>query len=343
MAMSRYIFLKTISGQKRFPLVLMLEPLHACNLRCSGCGRIREYVDSMNKQMTLAECLDSVRECNAPIVSICGGEPLLYRELPQLVDAILKQKKHIYLCTNGVILEEYVDTLQKIRNKYLKQRLFLNVHLDGPEEIHDRIVERSGVFQKAINGIKRAKEAGFPVYTNTTLYHGTNIDSLLSLADTLLSCHVDGLMISPAFHYSSVDTIPIKDSLNSTQSEPELFLNREEINKIFREIRSQMQKYPLTATPDFLDFLCGELSLTCAAWANPTRNIRGWRSPCYLIADHHYATYQELLKKTDWEHIGPEHDVRCQNCLTHCGFEPASVLHRGGLRKLLRLIRWEMS
>jgi hopanoid biosynthesis associated radical SAM protein HpnH len=333
---------KKLTGTKKFPLVLMLEPLHACNLKCSGCGRIREYADTLGQRLSVDECLHAVKECDAPIVSICGGEPLLYPDIVELTDRILQLGKHIYLCTNGVLLEEKLgDFVQLAKHsatwlgRRVKSRLYWNVHLDGTEAVHDAIVEKPGTFNQAYQGIFAAKREGFYVYTNTTLYKTSSVDDLVALAEMFHNCvpkhiNIDGMMIAPGYGYDVVQN-------------DRFFLNRAEIHELFREIRQKMKKYRMTATPIYLDFLCGERELPCAAWANPTYNIKGWRSPCYLIADKHYATYQEFIEQTDWSTIGLGNDVRCQDCMMHCGYEPAAVLFGNRLRDLLRMALWQVS
>jgi len=350
--MAQYIIRRKLFGPKYFPLVLMLEPLHACNLRCSGCGRVREYADSVSQRMSVAECLDSITECGAPIVSICGGEPLIYPEIVELVDRTLKLGKHIYLCTNGVLLEDKLDDFIRLshKNKRVKGRLFWNVHLDGPEETHDAIVEKEGVFAKAVEGIAGAKEAGFYVYTNTTLYRQTMVDELVELCEDLQRLAVDGMMFAPAYGYEAVVWQTPKEpgtERYSAQS-PELqknsiFLTREETHEKFREVREKLNRFRMTATPIYLDFLCGEIDLPCAAWANPTRNVKGWKGPCYLVTDRHFSTYRELIGEIDWSKIGPGNDVRCVHCLMHCGFEPAAVLFANRLRQLIRMAVWQLS
>ncbi len=336
--MTQYLMRRKLFGPKYFPLVLMLEPLHACNLRCSGCGRIREYADTVSKRLSVAECLDSITECGAPIVSICGGEPLIYQDIVELVDRTLRLGKHIYLCTNGLLLEEKLDDFIRLshKNKRVKGRLFWNVHLDGMEKTHDAIVEKEGAFAKAAEGISGAKEAGFYVYTNTTLYRQTTVDELIVLCEYLELMGVDGMMFAPGYGYESV--CRENDSVHDS-----IFLTREETHAKFREIRERLSRFRLTATPIYLDFLCGELQLPCAAWANPTRNVKGWKGPCYLVTDKHHATYRELIEATDWSKIGPENDPRCEHCLMHCGFEPAAVLYTTRLRDMLRMAVWQMS
>ena len=327
--LSRYILGQKLHGRKNFPLVLMLEPLHACNLRCSGCGRIREYADTLGKHLSVVECLDSVKECSAPIVSVCGGEPLLYPKITELIDEILNLSKHIYLCTNGTLLENRLPDFESIKNKHLKSRLYWNVHLDGPESVHDLIVERNGVFQKAICGITAAKKAGFYVYTNTTLYKQTTLDDLLNLCRQLEKIGIDGVMLAPGFGYESVGN----DSI---------FLSRDETHGLFRQIREKMGKFRITTTPIYMDYLCGDISLSCAAFANPTRNIAGWKGPCYLVTDKHYGTYDELVHETDWSKIGPGNDPRCEHCLSHCGFEPAAVFATNSVTNVLRMGFWQL-
>src|SRR5262245_40352804 len=155
LSMAAYILRKKIAGVKRFPLVLMLEPLRACNLTCTGCGRIREYSTSVKDKLSLDECLAAVDEAATPIVSICGGEPMIYPQIGELVHGILKRRKHIYLCTNGMFIRKRLHEFRP------SPRLFFNVHLDGLEETHDKAVERVGVFREAIAGIKVAKKRGF--------------------------------------------------------------------------------------------------------------------------------------------------------------------------------------
>jgi hopanoid biosynthesis associated radical SAM protein HpnH len=330
-SMTSYLLRKKLTGEKYFPLVLMLEPLHACNLRCSGCGRIREYAETMNQRLSVSACLAAVRECGAPIVSICGGEPLIYPEIGELASKLLERKKHLYLCTNGLLLEKKLAELP--RNK----RLMINVHLDGMESTHDRIVEREGVFEAAVRGIKAAKAAGFAVYTNTTIYKETDMHEIAVLFAYLTELGVDGLMISPAFGYEAVqNSLPIHGA--------EMFMTKDEIHAKFREARPMLGKFHVTASPIYLDFLCGERELPCAAWANPTYNVRGWRAPCYLRGDIHYESYLMLTEATEWESLGHGNDPKCEHCLVHCGFEPAAVLRsNGGMRDLLKMAVWQMS
>jgi hopanoid biosynthesis associated radical SAM protein HpnH len=307
---------------KRFPLVLMLEPLHACNLTCTGCGRIREYESTITQKLTLAQCLGAVDECGAPVVSICGGEPLLYPEIGPLVAALLERDKYIYLCTNGMLMRK------RLADFTPDDRLFFNVHLDGLEKTHDICVEKEGVFREAIEGIKAAKQAGFKVSTNTTIYKETDMREIEALLEYLEQFHLDGHMLSPAYGYTAVD-------------DREIFMTRDDVHEKFKDIGRLSQRFRLNSTPVYLDFLQGSRDLPCTAWGNPTYNTNGWKGPCYLITDGHYRTFEELMTKTPWESYGHGNDPRCEHCMVHCGFEPSAAL---GINSKpgdsLRMLHW---
>ncbi len=329
-SLTAYLLRKRLSGEKHFPLVLMLEPLHACNLQCSGCGRIREYAATMKQRLSLEQCLAAVDECGAPVVSICGGEPLIYPDIAALVENTIARGKHVYLCTNGVFLEKKLPQFRP------SSRLFLNVHLDGMEATHDRLVGRSGVFATAVEAIRAALRAGFQVCSNTTVYKETDMREIALLFDYLGELGVGGMMISPAYSYEAVCRRPGDGD--------GLFMSREEIHAKFREGQHLLAHCRLTATPVYQEFLRGERELPCAAWANPTRNVLGWKGPCYLITDGHYRSYRELIEQTDWEQCGPGRDPRCAHCLVHCGFEPAAVLYGNrNLRDVLKMAVWQMN
>src|SRR5499425_3164325 len=230
-----YIAGKKLSRTPRFPLVLMLEPLHACNLTCTGCGRIREYSQTIKEKLTVEECLASVDEAGAPIVSICGGEPLIYPEIGSLVRGILKRRKHIYLCTNGMFIRKRLHEFKPT------SRMFFNVHLDGLEKTHDLCVERDGVFQAAINGIKAAKEAGFQVCSNTTIFRETDLNEIRELFQYLNTLKVDGFMISPAYSYAAVQT-------------KEIFMPRTETRQKFQQARNLLNEFKLMTSPIYLEF-----------------------------------------------------------------------------------------
>ena len=312
-SMTAYLLKKRLAGQAKFPLVLMLEPLHACNLACAGCGRRREYADTTSRRLSIEECLASVAECGAPVVSVCGGEPLIYPGVGELVKRIIEGRRHVYLCTNGLLLK---DKLGEFRPS---SRLFINVHLDGMESTHDSMVGKPGVFAQAIEGIRAAKAGRFMVCTNTTIYKNTDVHEIAVLLEYLTELGVDGFMISPAYGYEAVERAD-PDAGN------EIFMTREEVHAKFRQARPLLKQFRLVTSPIYLDFLCGRRRLPCAAWANPTRNVRGWKGPCYLITDRHYESYRELVESTDWDNLSSGNDPRCQHCLVHCGFEPAAVL-----------------
>lgn len=323
--LSSYIAGKRLRGREKFPLVMMLEPLHACNLTCTGCGRIREYKETILEKLTVEQCLKALDECGAPVVSICGGEPMIYQEIGRLVQEILARKKHIYLCTNGMF------TRKRLKEFKPSSRFFFNVHLDGMEQTHDLCVERKGVFREAIEGIKAAKSAGFHVCTNTTIYKQTDLGEIAELFEYLHPLGVDGHMISPAYSYQAVQN-------------KEIFMSREEVRDKFRLARQLLEKYALMTSPIYLEYLRGERELMCTAWGNPTYNPRGWKGPCYLITDRHYATFKDFLEKTPWENYGRGRDPRCEDCMVHVGYEPSAVL--GANRKFSdswKLFKWQLS
>jgi hopanoid biosynthesis associated radical SAM protein HpnH len=326
-----YMAGKAIKREKRFPLVLMLEPLHACNLTCTGCGRIREYSTTIKDRLTVEECLASVDEAGAPIVSICGGEPLIYPDIGELVKGILKRRKHIYLCTNGMFIQKRLDEFRPT------SRFFFNVHLDGLEDTHDIAVERRGVFKAAVEGIIAAKKRGFLVCTNTTIYKETDLGEIDRLFAYLTKLGVDGFMLSPAYGYTAVkETNP--------QGAAEIFMTRDDIRAKFQEAQGLLGKYRMMSSPIYLEFLSGQRELTCTAWGNPTRNVKGWKGPCYLITDEHHETFRDLMDNTPWENYGYGKDPRCENCMVHCGYEPSAAL--GVNKKLgdsLKMLLWQLS
>jgi len=324
-SMSGYLVRKRLSGEKKFPLTMMLEPLHTCNLTCTGCGRIREYKSTIGEMLTVEQCLSAVDECGAPIVSICGGEPLMYPEIGKLTSEILARKKHIYLCTNGIFIRK------RLRDFKPTSRFFFNVHLDGLEKTHDICVERDGVFREAIEGIKAAKAAGFLVTSNTTIYKETDIEEIDQLLEYLQTLGVDGHMISPAYSYAAVDT---KD----------IFMSREEIRQKFVQASALLERYNIMTTPVYMEYLRGERELMCTAWGNPTYNPRGWKGPCYLMTDAHHETFKGLIEKTPWEQYGRGRDPRCADCMVHVGYEASAVL--GGNKKFgdtWKLLSWTLS
>jgi hopanoid biosynthesis associated radical SAM protein HpnH len=330
-SMAGYMVRKKLSGERRFPLVLMLEPLHACNLTCTGCGRIREYTQTIKEKLTVEECLHSVEEAGAPIVSICGGEPMIYPEIGALVRGILRRRKHIYLCTNGMFIRKRLHEFRPT------PRFFFNVHLDGLEETHDRAVERQGVFRAAIDGIRAAKHAGFLVCTNTTVYKETDLGEIDRLFAYLTRLGVDGFMLSPAYGYQAVHQ-------TNPEGAAEIFLTRDDIRAKFRAGEKLLAKYRMMSSPIYLEFLGGKRELQCTAWGNPTRNVKGWKGPCYLITDQHHATFRALMDDTDWDRYGHGKDPRCEHCMVHCGYEPTAALGvNAQLGDSLKMLWWQLS
>jgi hopanoid biosynthesis associated radical SAM protein HpnH len=299
----------------------MLEPTHRCNLACPGCDRIRLYDRTRSEDLTLAQCIDAVFQSNAPVVTVTGGEPMLYPELRPLIRELIRLKKHIYLCSNGILTPSFIEeTLPD-------PRLTLNFHVDGFEDAHDRIT-REGTFNKVIESIKQAKKKGFRVSTNTSVFKNSEPSELEKLFRFLTGLGVDGLLVSPAFPYASV--------------KGDLFLTREEAEKKFRQI-DFFNKFPFMSSPLYLDFLKGKRRLRCTPWGNPTRNPLGWKSPCYLITDAYYATFDEMMRGTPWDRYESGQDPRCKDCMVHSGYE-ATVQRIAFSRPgdLFRLALWNM-
>jgi hopanoid biosynthesis associated radical SAM protein HpnH len=322
--LTKYIISNKMKNQEKYPLVLMLEPTHLCNLACSGCGRIREYADTMQDMMTLQQCLDSVDECPAPVVTITGGEPFLYPHIFPLIEEVLKRGKHIYLCTNALLLEKALDNIKPHPN------FVLNIHMDGMEETHDRILERPGTFRIAMSAIKKAKALGFRVCTNTTIFKETDLMEIEMLFSHLKEIGVDGFLVAPGFGYEAVGE--------------KLFLERREIQKKFEQVFEMSKRFCFFSTPMYLRFLKGEKQLECTPWGNPTRNPRGWKAPCYLITDAHYGSFKEMMAKTQWEKYGVGKDSRCAQCMMHCGFEPSVVAEIGkSFKDMWEMFLWNLT
>jgi len=357
-----HIIKNRIKKNPKFAMVLQLEPLHTCNLSCTGCGRIREYSTSLKSMMSLQDCLESANECGAPMVSVCGGEPLIYPQIEELVDGLLKQGRIVYICTNGLLMRrklrdymasEYTPSMETKISELLKEGLinendaqeirqkkqtgkpvikpskwlYWNVHVDGLEKTHDMVVERKGVFKECVAAIKMAKRLGFQVATNTTVYKQTDMNEIEDMFKFFSWLGVDGHTISPGYDYDAAK----KDVFKRIGVSPdEFFLTKKEVIQKFANILDWGKKYTIFGTPVYQEFLAGKRDLTCTAWAIPTRNVVGWKSPCYLITDAHYKTYKEMLEKTDWDKYGVVdgvvRDPRCENCMVHCGYDPSGAL-----------------
>jgi MoaA/NifB/PqqE/SkfB family radical SAM enzyme len=346
----------------KFAMVLQLEPLHTCNLTCTGCGRIREYSTSLKDMVPLEKCLAVAQECDAPMVSICGGEPLIYPKIEELVTGLLGQGRIVYICTNGMFMRKKMrDYLASIYNPDLEsvvagllrenlinekdaeiiragksdQRpviapsnwMYWNVHIDGLEYTHDLIVEREGVFKECVDAIKMAKVLGYQVATNTTVYKETDTQEIEEMFKFFSWLGCDGHTISPGYDYDAAK----KDMVKRLGRDPkEFFLTRDMTRKKFSRILDWGKAFTIFGTPVYQEFLAGKRELTCTAWAIPTYNIRGWKAPCYLMTDGHYSGYQEMLDKVDWNKYGVvdgvARDSRCENCMVHCGYDPSGAL-----------------
>jgi hopanoid biosynthesis associated radical SAM protein HpnH len=307
-----YILQQRLSGRKRFPLVLMLEPLFRCNLACTGCGKIQHPPEILRAHLTPEECFAAVEECGAPVVSIPGGEPLLHPQIDEIVKGLVDRKKFVYLCTNAILLEKSLDKFTP--SPYLT----FSVHLDGLREHHDRCVDRDGIFDKAISAIKAAKAKGFRVTTNTTVFQGADPQEMQEFFDFLDTLGIDGMMISPGYSY---EWAPDQES----------FLQREQTRALFKEIlspwKSGKKKWNFNHNPLFLDFLIGDRDYDCTPWGSPSYSLFGWQKPCYLLNEGHYKTYQELLENTEWENYGRESgNPKCADCMVHCGYEPTAAM-----------------
>ena len=312
-------------GVERYPLVLMLEPTLGCNIACIGCGKIREY-ESNKARLTVDECVDSGAQCAAPVVSICGGEPLIYKGIEEVVAGFLEMKKNIQLCTNALRLEELLDRFTP------NPRLTWVVHLDGMRDIHDYICDYPGLWDVAISAIRAAREQGFRVTTNTTIFKETEVADVIEMMRFLTEeVGTDGMLVAPGYQYSQID--------------PNLTMTRSEHEEKFRAIRSAARTngYRWLASPIYQDFLTGDRSLPCTPWGSITRNPYGWKGPCYLLTDAIFPTYEALMDGMEWERYGPGNDPRCEHCGIHCGFEPSATLATtSSLKETVRSLAWTL-
>jgi len=313
-----------LKGNRRYPFVLMLEPLYTCNLACLGCA-LERHTGKLEDRLTVEQCLKAVDECGAPAVSICGGEPTIYPELKELVEGIIARKRHIYLCTNGLLLDKKVYGVIPPH-----RRLTINIHLDGLKHTHDYVCDRDGVFEKAIAMIGEGKRLGYHVMTNTTVFKETDINEVEKLCELLHDLGVDGMLISPGYHYESVDR--------------DIFLTRQDIHRKFRQVLDLSKRYRLTSTPMFLEFAAGLRDYPCSPWSTVTYTPLGWKGPCYLIGEKYFKTWEEFWRGVDWDYWESRRDRRCQNCMMHSGFEASAVRALGkSWKDLWTMIRWNMS
>jgi hopanoid biosynthesis associated radical SAM protein HpnH len=333
---ARYVLGRKLRGVKRYPLVLMLEPLFRCNLACAGCGKIQHPPEILRKNLSPEDCFRAVEECGAPMVSIPGGEPLLHPQIDEIVAGLVERKKYIYLCTNAILLEKNLHRFTP--TKYLS----FSVHLDGLRDEHDEAVCREGVFDVAVAAIRAAIAKGFRVTTNTTLFNTADPERVRGMFDALAELGVEGMMLSPGYPYEKAP-------------DQEHFLHRNETKSLFRRIlapkpRSQAgawergepkRRWVFNQSPLFLEFLKGNFELECTPWGNPTYNVFGWQKPCYLLQEGYCETYQELLDATDWDNYGHRSgNAKCTDCMVHSGYEPSAVAATfGTLTGFLRTAR----
>ena len=323
-----HLMKQKLRGNKRFPLIVELEPLFACNLKCAGCGKIQHPASVLKQRMPVEQAVAAVEECGAPMVSIAGGEPLMHPQIEVIVQELIKRKKFVFLCTNALLLPKKLD-------KFTPSPYFRwVVHIDGLRERHDEAVSKEGVFDEAVKAIKMAKERGFKVNTNTTFFNTdtpqTVIDVLTFLNDEL---QVDDMQISPAYAYEKAP-------------DQEHFLGVEETRELFRKAFSdgRRKKWRLMHSPLFLDFLEGKRDFECTPWGIPSYSLLGWQKPCYLMSDGYVESYKELVDTTDWEKYGRGKDPRCANCMAHCGYEPSAVIATmGSLRDGIKALRQSLS
>lgn len=304
-----YVLKQQLKGVKRYPLVLMLEPLFKCNLACAGCGKIDYPDEILNQRLSVEECLQAVDECGAPVVSIAGGEPLLHKEMPEIVREIIARKKFVILCTNALLLDKRLEDYSP--SPYLT----LDIHLDGDREMHDHAVSQKGVFDRALAVLKKAKAKGFRVCINTTLFNNADPERVARFFDEVTALGIDGIMTSPGYAYERAP-----DQAH--------FLNRQTTKNLFREIfrRGKGKKWALGHSPLFLDFLAGNQTYACTPWGNPTRNYFGWQRPCYLIGEGYARSFKELMETTDWDKYGVGNYEKCADCMVHSGFEATAVI-----------------
>ena len=304
-----YVVKQHVLGRKRYPLVLMLEPLFRCNLACSGCGKIDYPAPILNQRLSVADALAAADECGAPVVSIAGGEPLLHKEMPEIVRGLLARKKFIYLCTNALLLEKKMDD-------YTPHPDFSwDVHLDGDREMHDRAVSQEGTYDRAVAAIKEAKRRGFRVSINCTLFDGAQPERVGKFFDDVMAMGVDGIMTSPGYAYERAP-----DQAH--------FLSRQKTKQLFRDILTygKGKGWKFTQSPLFMSFLAGNENYTCTPWGKPTRNVFGWQRPCYLLGEGYTKTYKELMDSTDWDKYGTGNYEKCADCMVHSGYESTAVM-----------------
>jgi hopanoid biosynthesis associated radical SAM protein HpnH len=308
---ARYIISQKLRGVRRYPLVLMLEPLFQCNLACAGCGKIDYPKEILQKRLSVQECLDAVDECGAPVVSIPGGEPLIHKDIVEIVEGIIARKRFVYLCTNALLLK------RRLHEFTPSPYLTFSVHLDGNRERHDASVCRQGVFDKVVDVVKLALAKGFRVTLNCTLFQGESPAEIAEFLDFARDLGVEGVTISPGYSYQHA---PQQDIFLQRAASKQLFPD------IFKIGKRGRRKWRFNQSGLFIDFLAGNQTYECTPWGNPTRNVFGWQKPCYLLVDDGYASsFKQLIEDTDWDNYGTGRNPKCANCMVHCGYEPTAV------------------
>lgn len=306
-----YVLKQKLRGNRRYPLVLMLEPLFRCNLACPGCGKIDYPKPILDRRLSVEECLQAVDECGAPIVSIPGGEPLIHHEIAEVVAGIVERKKFVYLCTNALLLKKKLHLFTP--SPYLT----FSIHLDGLKEEHDHSVAQEGVFERAVEAIEAATRRGFRVTVNCTLFNNAKPERVAEFFDFVMGLGVEGITVSPGYAYERAP-----DQVH--------FLNRYQTKSLFRDIfrlgKQARRKWAFNQSSLYLDFLAGNQSYLCTPWGNPTRNIFGWQKPCYLLGEGYAKSFRELMETTDWDSYGTGKYEKCANCMVHCGYEPTAVM-----------------
>jgi len=304
-----YILKQHLTGNKRYPLVLMLEPLFRCNLACAGCGKI-DYPDHiLNKRLSVEECLSSAKECGAPVVVVAGGEPLLHKELPQIVEGIIKQGRFAIVCTNALLLAKKIDQFKP--SPYFTW----SIHLDGDKEMHDHAVSQEGVYERAVEAIELAKSKGFRVTTNSTFFADADPERVAKFLDTATALGVDGMTVSPGYAYERAP-------------DQQHFLNRSKTKALFRAILARGRggkAWSFEQSGLFMNFLAGNESYACTPWGNPLRTVFGWQRPCYLLGEGYVPTFRQLMDETNWDAYGVGNYEKCADCMVHCGFEASAV------------------
>ena len=319
-----YVLRQKLRGRKRYPLVLMLEPLFRCNLACAGCGKIQYPAHILKKQLTPEQCFEAVDECGAPMVSIPGGEPLLHPQIKEIVEGLVARKKYIYLCTNALLLKEKIDLFTP--SKYLT----FSVHMDGQQEHHDFAVCREGDVRRRRRRHPRSGEARLPRHDQHDALRRRRPQERPRVLrrddgprrrghDALARLQLRQGPRPEALPRQGPHEAPVHRSCSATAS----------------------KGWAFNQSPLFLEFLMGKRHYACTPWGMPTYNIFGWQKPCYLLQDGYADTFEELIEATEWERYGTESgNPKCANCMVHSGYEASAVNDTfGSIKGLLATAR----